>query len=675
MNIKRPRELVLSDLPRIESPTFAAHAARPKLDNPASPLLWDKTALQTSPSGRPLSDQDTADKIAQALSKGELLLVYSSIDGSPINPVVTWRESGSLPGRWLVQKDLPGLFLNQQVARLNDRQITPNQIERLGPEGIGHLSLSGFDMELRQREIEEKEQAQSGQRNNLSLPVGAAAAVAPVVAEASEEDTSAEKALHVEVGIFLDGTGNNEGNVKAFEEKLEKECFTPHRSGEISDEECRHRLALAMGTSYANGETNVSKLFRLYRESKDETDTLIRQSFRVYSPGVGTVTGRDDSLLSSASGLGEAGILNQIARAFDDAAALISGLSSDGVVDQVSFDLFGFSRGSAAARHAAFEISRGTVGMMGQSLKKLQTPWPQCVEIRFVGLFDTVAGIVNISQGDWSAGDSNTAPINVHLDGKEVKKAVQFAAADECRQTFALNSLRNANGQLPENFIEISLPGAHSDIGGGYHEHQTETIQLEERLSITGRQTEWPKQTMEWDNLSSQRAATIDQGWIGEYSLENSTTGTPFLGIRKSVRKEPPPYGKVFLQLEMVRTVLGEYSRVPLALMHSFAIKDNIPLEGLSKLGSDGVIPEPLKEIHKSLSNQIESQIEKPKLEKEQQQLLKQRYVHHSDNYNDIEFMIGDTITSIEIPWDLAMPFKPTNNRQRIIHPNTPGHS
>ncbi|WP_165856279.1 T6SS phospholipase effector Tle1-like catalytic domain-containing protein [Marinobacter sp. JSM 1782161] len=671
MNIKRPRELVLSDLPRIESPTFAAHAARPKLDNPASPLLWDKTSLQTSRLDRPLSDQDTADKIAQALSKGELLLVYSSIDGSPINPVVTWRESGSLPGRWLVQKDLPGLFLNQQVARLNDRQITPNQIERLGPEGIGHLSLSGFDIELRQREIEEKEQAQSGQRNNLSLPVGAAAAVAPVVAEASQEETSAEKELHVEVGIFLDGTGNNATNTEILNKKIESVCLNPHRRGEISEAECEHRLGLLLGTSYTNTKTNVHKLWSLYQDWDEETPSTRKVGFAIYAEGVGTTDGEDDSAWSMATGIGGTGIIEQVKLALRDVTRLLASRVSTNRIDSLTLDIFGFSRGAAAARHTIHTVTEGTTGLLGEAFGDFNLEWPQNVIVRFAGLFDTVAGVVNLSAGDLSASNSENAPVHVYLNPQSVKSAVHLTALDECRQNFALNSLRDVNGALPANFHEIKMPGAHSDVGGGYAESSVEAHLLNPSITVEGFRAQWPEETMAWDNLETIKSRAISDRWIGPHSLPLPSGETASIEIEKTNRNLPGRDEQVTLNLRMTRYILGSYSLINLYLMHDLATENHVPLSPIS--GRDDLeLPEELDALKKRALEEVKQGSNQPKFSSDQLDLLKQRYVHHSDHYDLLETMLSDSVIKLEVPTPELSPFKPAEGRQRIVHPNQP---
>src|SRR5690606_40825703 len=43
-----------------------------------------------------------------------------------------------------------------------------------------------------------------------------------------------------------------------------------------------------------------------------------------------------------------------------------------------------------------------------------------------------------------------------------------LTAHHEIRKNFPLSSIMNDNGNGPSHFTEIAVPGAHSDVGGGY---------------------------------------------------------------------------------------------------------------------------------------------------------------------------------------------------------------
>ncbi|MWP22166.1 T6SS effector phospholipase Tle1-EAEC, partial [Escherichia coli] len=82
-------------------------------------------------------------------------------------------------------------------------------------------------------------------------------------------------------------------------------------------------------------------------------------------------------------------------------------------------------------------------------------------EVRFLGLFDTVAAIGGISNFFDINGRSNPG-VKLELRPSVAKKVFQITAMNEYRYNFSLNSIK---GMWPE----LALPGAHSDIGGGYN--------------------------------------------------------------------------------------------------------------------------------------------------------------------------------------------------------------
>ena len=99
------------------------------------------------------------------------------------------------------------------------------------------------------------------------------------------------------------------------------------------------------------------------------------------------------------------------------------------------------------------------------------------------------------------------------------------------------------------------MPGAHSDIGGGYPDQQTEEVLLHPDLSIRGNGVKWPESTMEWDNLETMRDFLISEGWIGEYSFPLPNGEQPSLEIQQRRIEHPVPDGQVLLSLSMKRLI------------------------------------------------------------------------------------------------------------------------
>ncbi|WP_139173061.1 DUF2235 domain-containing protein, partial [Marinobacter sp. AC-23] len=293
--------------------------------------------------------------------------------------------------------------------------------------------------------------------------------------------------------------------------------------------------------------------------------------------------------------------------------------------------------------------------------------------IRFLGLFDTVAGIINIQNGDFTPSNNRNSPVNLYLDPSTITSAVQFTAIDECRENFALNSICHPDGTLPNNFREIALPGVHSDIGGGYHDSQTERLLLHPTLNINGSATTWPEQTPQWDNLSELKAKADVEGWIGPQSIPLPGGEPASLKIHKNVREHPVPDGQVELNLILHRQVDGELSQVYLHCMYGLAKQAGVPLDDIHVIRDAAAIPKELELTYRIIQEQIWHGSNHPRLPINQNALLKQRYIHHSDHYNLDEFLMLDTIVRSQIPFSTATflsPFRPTPNRERIVYGN-----
>ncbi|MDB5822460.1 MAG: hypothetical protein JWR21_1164 [Herminiimonas sp.] len=112
--------------------------------------------------------------------------------------------------------------------------------------------------------------------------------------------------------------------------------------------------------------------------------------------------------------------------------------------DAINIDIVGFSRGAAMSRDFANKVAQRLEREAYKSTGK-------CVEIRFLGVWDTVAqfGLDGLSNGQWQM----AIPI-------EVEHAFQAVALNENRRLFPGESI---NRGVQRGFI-----GSHADIGGSY---------------------------------------------------------------------------------------------------------------------------------------------------------------------------------------------------------------
>jgi hypothetical protein len=270
------------------------------------------------------------------------------------------------------------------------------------------------------------------------------------------------------IGVFFDGTGQNEKNDEYKETRGDK------------------------------SRTNIARLFEAYPEKTGE-------SAKIYVSGVGTLdgawqtpevidNGKDESKLASAFGVyDDNGAFQKWQILVKELNRIISLLGSDyQTITHLAFDVFGFSRGAALARHfinvlvqeGLPDYRRARNAPLGRShLNAAGKHHPNLLggthystysenndgyhrdnqrssSVRFVGLFDTVGSF-------YLPGDNRNGGFQLHLNSKDVGRAFQICAHHEYRINFPLSSLKTKE-KLPANFYEEVFPGAHTDVGGGY---------------------------------------------------------------------------------------------------------------------------------------------------------------------------------------------------------------
>lgn len=414
------------------------------------------------------------------------------------------------------------------------------------------------------------------------------------------------------IGVFFDGTGNNtynaESGLKKVEQWLAETCADPaQREKELRG--CQMGR-LPVSDSAANDKTNV---WKLYEQFKVGGETL---SAHAYISGIGTrdpVAGkegteyRSDNMLTKGLDLdfgGEntsiVGKVNQacelsIVQAIDD--DLKEDLSNIDCIHRIVFDVFGFSRGAAAARHFVNVIDQKADHPLVQAIANMPTiqlkagfDWASRDDVRitFVGIFDTVASSYHPS-------------LNIRLQDDCAKRVVHLTALDEVRKHFPLTRVTpTAIGtSIPPHFTELALPGAHSDIGGGYYSRWslrnpnsdpalTECLELERFMS------EEATTTPDMESRAYHQARTyaeekIAQGWVDRLHPHLPRAATPPVGaislipysfIRRRGKDDSWPKKAVYVEVVMSRVVEGEYSRIPLHMMVEAGRAAGVPFKG-----------------------------------------------------------------------------------------------
>ena len=283
----------------------------------------------------------------------------------------------------------------------------------------------------------------------------------------SEKEKAKEKKTGVKItaAIFFDGTGNNQSNV---EKRLKDPEYMVSHWYEVT----------AKRESYEQYYSNVAILF--FMQQKKIAGERIAP---VYMEGIGTTNDGGDDRPGSGFGTGPTGIVNRVSLGIDRLKENIIKLYKPDreYIKELNVYVFGFSRGAAAARH--FIARRYNSRNRRNNLCQALGVDPAVVTIKFAGLFDSVSSFDEV--GD-KAEDSRFAgkavrhatyggdddfkndvtELHLTLDDERLEKVVHFVAADEYRVNFSSTTIASARQRGIG--CEFYLPGAHSDIGGGY---------------------------------------------------------------------------------------------------------------------------------------------------------------------------------------------------------------
>ncbi|WP_455812626.1 phospholipase effector Tle1 domain-containing protein [Pseudomonas graminis] len=283
------------------------------------------------------------------------------------------------------------------------------------------------------------------------------------------------------IGVFFDGTGNNADNTTGSLAACSGEHFGMNNADAQStyfqcvELKSGHR-GISAG-SHLGYFTNVYWLNTLYTTSF--LNDVKQGQTKIYIEGIGTESGKGDSAYGMGTGRGDTGVVRKTDKAVTALVAAIkshldkpseSGIS---IVRELQFDIFGFSRGAAAARHFAnrvFDQDDAIVAAIKAGLGKVKFNGTPGGKTRFLGIFDTVAGIGTPVNG-FNPHSADTGEVNIVLRPGVAENVFHITAQHECRFNFALNSVKPA-------WPELLLPGAHSDIGGGYNPDEHEACFL-----------------------------------------------------------------------------------------------------------------------------------------------------------------------------------------------------
>ncbi|MBF4464208.1 phospholipase effector Tle1 domain-containing protein [Flavobacterium sp. LC2016-12] len=335
--------------------------------------------------------------------------------------------------------------------------------------------------------------------------------------------------IDITLNIFFDGTQNNKTNT------------TKGRDYKESNHE---------NDSYTNDFSNVARGYDTIK-----ADEPFQES--IYIEGIGTHDEQSDDVLPDvATGMGDRGIVAKVVKACVEAGKRAFKYKGK-EIDELKVNVFGFSRGAAAARHflhianspaivfntdgnnnITINTPRSYQGMETQDFR-FKVPYspildkhgyfaacllknqinPKKIKFNFTGLYDTVA-----SYGVYHGNDVS----DLDLDAiKNSHFVFQLSADDEYRENFDLTDITSAG----LNGLEYTLPGVHCDIGGAYNDLEDEvSVLYYKRESVYNRIIHGTDTEIE-----KFRKIVINEGWYKPYQitagvLRDSDLGTETKG-------------------------------------------------------------------------------------------------------------------------------------------------
>ncbi|RKS27563.1 putative alpha/beta hydrolase family protein DUF2235 [Pseudomonas sp. WPR_5_2] len=516
-------------------------------------------------------------------------------------------------------------------------------------------------MAARARQRVQQPSAAELQRRHGEMMARQRAREEQLIAEREAREQREEAALvkvTLRIGVFFDGTGNNPFNVE-----MGRKCGAHHPvSTQDMESSCKPYMR-DPESSYGGEVSNVKRLYDLYTQSYD-AERIIQQKRafdKVYVEGIGTSAGAQDSLLGMAMGRGETGVEARVHYAFGQVKSRLHNFLDRFPNIQISaliFDIFGFSRGAAAARHFACLCLNRTDSSLRETLslpdrlfaRTFSKVFGEGVSTGFIGLFDTVASVGGLSNLGYIRSPA-TPGVKLYLMPKFFPNVLQLVARDEYRANFALNSVAPDHPQ-------ISLPGVHSDIGGGYRDDIEECVLLSPMQALEVGEFTDVKTTSIYREAQQERAKWNAKGWPLE--MLELITPDPVMLAPELRERNAPKRKRVFAGLQLRRKIGAGLSLVYLRVMYESAKKHGVEFDDIKQR----VALTPPAALQPMCERFIAAEYS---LTPAEEQMLKLHYIHQSAHWNPT-FLSGPRTTRFE----LAYAHVPTADSVRVHHPHVP---
>lgn len=558
---------------------------------------------------------------------------HFKVNGQPVAMEGCRVDCGCPPGSHVLVRSDSHVFID------GPRSATPSTGQAPQPAVTGSVARHG---PAQQRPAVERQTAYAGHQ--------------------PEPAPETRQTITLRIGVFFDGTGNNMGNSEqAATCQAQALGIEPEVARELF-EYCKKQGFDGAGgvpdSSYGNAVSNIGLLHELYRDQAIESVGAEHNNaaLAIYVEGIGTTTGAEDSIYAQITGGLGTGVLarvRQIPQLLLNKIDAFFTINPNIRIEQLQFDIFGFSRGAAAARHFANDLQNGPSSLLGRALSADAAVFTEAfawqpgrdVKINFIGLYDTVAAIVSPLDGNFAPGNNQYGDLQLGLAPGIADKVVQLVAGDEYRENFALTATDN----------DIVLPGAHSDLGGGYLPQMRERVLLSKPDNSVV-----PFNTPSEQTRAYVRTLRLLENWGHEPQQQGPRPQISSWRISHAF----DPRSRMYMAVRVVaalyseRLVHGQLSLVYLQIMRELGVRHGVPFIPLK---ANMQLPEELRAIAEKLKAYALGERRSPKLDKLENERLYQRYIHRSGHWNPL--------TDLTVSPDLVFPHRPVVGA-RVVHPN-----
>ena len=190
-----------------------------------------------------------------------------------------------------------------------------------------------------------------------------------------------------------------------------------------------------------------------------------------------------------------------------------------------------------------------------------------------MGLFDTVSsyGFLYNLNSDFvnSIIKDNVEELKLSIP-RSVLKVVHLVAVNEYREHYALTNIKSADSRG----IEIYLPGAHSDVGGGYHQTEKEYLYIKSSFpddkDLESKDSKSFIGWMPFDDLYKNR-------WINGWSYNTAKKRYLYLYDPEKYSQYKRENEHELKGLIPYRSVDNSFARIPLNIMYNLS-SEYIPI-------------------------------------------------------------------------------------------------